>query len=352
MRFLSDYTEVYFTGLDKPFDVYSTFVEFTIPYVNIDVSIKFYGLIIAFGFLLAVLFGGRLAYKWKIDLNKMLDILLYGTVGGIIGARLYYVIFEWSYYSHHLSEIPQIWQGGLAIYGGLIGGIFAAYFTCKKNDMNFYKLLDICSMSFLIGQGIGRWGNFANQEAFGTNTSMPWGMQSNKTINYLMENFSTFEEKGISVSPTLPVHPTFLYESVWCIIGFFVIYYICRRHYKFAGQLILWYGVIYGSERAIVEGFRTDSLYIPNTTIRISQILSAVIAVLCVAILISKYFELKKSPKPYSPIEVLPPEKDYDVGLSDEEKTKELNERKKIKNIQKKNNKEKYKKEKDDGTDN
>ena len=99
MRFLSDYCEVYFTALENPVNVYSTFVEFTIPIVNIDVSIKFYGLIIAFGFLLAVLFGGRLAYKWKIDLNKMLDVLLYGTIGGIIGARLYYVVFEWDYYS-------------------------------------------------------------------------------------------------------------------------------------------------------------------------------------------------------------------------------------------------------------
>ncbi len=335
MRFLSDYCEVYFTALENPVNVYSTFVEFTIPFVNIDVSIKFYGLIIAFGFLLAVLFGGRLAYKWKIDLNKMLDVLLYGTIGGIIGARLYYVVFEWDYYSQHLSEIPQIWNGGLAIYGGLIGGILAGYFTCKKIDLNFYKLLDMCSMSFLIGQGIGRWGNFANQEAFGTNTTMPWGMFSNKTSAYLLENYAVFEEKGINVDPSLPVHPTFLYESVWCIIGFFIIYYICRRHYKFAGQLILWYGVIYGSERAIVEGFRTDSLYIPGTAIRISQLLSAILAVLCAAILISKHFELKKNPVKYSPVEVLPPEKDYDTGTSDEEKTREINARKKIVKAQK-----------------
>lgn len=335
MRFLTDYSEVYFTFLDKPISVYSTFVEFTIPYFNIDVSIKFYGLIIAFGFLLAVLFGGRLAYKWKIDLNKMLDVLLFGTIGGIIGARLYYVIFEWDYYSQHLSEIPQIWNGGLAIYGGLIGAVLVGYFVCKKVDINFLKLLDMCSMSFLIGQGIGRWGNFANQEAFGTNTDMPWGMFSNKISSYMIENYAFFEEKGISVDPSMPVHPTFLYESLWCIIGFFIIYYICRRHYKFAGQLILWYGVVYGCERAIVEGFRTDSLYIPNTSIRISQILSAVIAVLCAAILISKYFELKKNPVSFSPVEVLPPEKDYDAGQSDEEKTEEINRRRLVKKTQK-----------------
>ena len=142
MKFLTDYTAVTFTGIDKAFNVYSTFVEFTLPVVNIDVSIKFYGLIIAFGFLLAVLFGGRMAYKWKIDLNKMLDVLLYGTIGGIVGARLYYVLFEWDYYSHHLSEIPKIWNGGLAIYGGLIGAILVAYFTCRKIDLNFLKFID------------------------------------------------------------------------------------------------------------------------------------------------------------------------------------------------------------------
>lgn len=346
MRFLTDYTEVYFTWLEKPVSVYSTFVEFTVPYFNIDVSIKFYGMIIAFGFLLAVLFGGRLAYKWKIDLNKMLDVLLYGTVGGILGARLYYVAFEWSYYSKHPSEILQIWNGGLAIYGGLIGGILMAYFACKKIDLNFYKLLDMCSMSFLIGQGIGRWGNFTNQEAFGTNTKMPWGMMSNKTSAYLMQNYAALEEKGINIEPAGPVHPTFLYESLWCIIGFFIIFYIMRRHYKFAGQLILWYGVIYGSERAIVEGFRTDSLYIPDTNIRISQILSAVIAVLCVAVLISKHFELKKNPVKYSPVETLPKSRDYDIGMSDEEKTEELNERRKIKKVQREKIKAKENKKK------
>ncbi len=348
MRFLTDYSEVYFNFLEKPIGVYSTFVEFTIPYFNIDVSIKFYGLIIAFGFLLAVLFGGRLAYKWKIDLNKMLDVLLFGTIGGIVGARLYYVLFEWDYYSQHLSEIPQIWNGGLAIYGGLIGAVLVGYFVCKKEGVNFLKLLDMCSMSFLIGQGIGRWGNFANQEAFGTNTNMPWGMYSNKISSYMIENFVFFEEKGINVDPALPVHPTFLYESLWCIAGFFIIWYICRRHYKFAGQLILWYGVIYGSERAIVEGFRTDSLYIPGTSLRISQILSAVIAVLCAAILISKYFELKKNPKAYSPVEILPPERDYEAGQSDEERTREINRRREIKKAQKKNIKAKEKGKKGD----
>lgn len=348
MKFLTDYTAVTFAGLDHTFNVYSTFVEFTLPIVNIDVSIKFYGLIIAFGFLLAVLFGGRVAYKWKIDLNKMLDVLLFGTIGGIIGARLYYVAFEWDYYSSHLAEIPQIWQGGLAIYGGLFGAIFAAYFTCRRIDLNFFKLLDMCGMSFLIGQGIGRWGNYANQEAFGTNTTMPWGMTSEKVVSYINANQTLFKEKGITVSADLPVHPTFLYESLWCIIGFFIIYYIYKNHYKFAGQLILCYGIIYGAERAVVEGFRTDSLYIANTDIRISQLLSGIIALLCLAILIAKLVELKKYPKEYNPVEVLPAELDYvteDEKKEKKEKVKQANKKAAKTMLKKKKEEEKNLKE-------
>lgn len=330
MSFLTDYTEVTFTGISHSFNVYSTLVEFTLPYFNIDISIKFYGVIIAFGFLLAVLFGGRIAYKWKIDLNKMVDVLIFGTIGGIIGARLYYVLFEWEYYKHNLAEIPQIWNGGLAIYGGLIGGLLAAFFTCRKNGLNFFKLLDMCAMSFLIGQGIGRWGNYTNQEAFGTNTKMPWGMYSAKVEAYLVEHEAELAARGIQVDSLSPVHPTFLYESIWCILGFLVIYYIMKKHYKFAGELILCYGVIYGAERAVVEGFRTDSLYLADTNIRISQLLSAVIALLCLTILIVKLIELKKNPVPYNPVEELPADKDYEVQDKAEERHQDRASRKNI----------------------
>ena len=227
MQFFTDYTAVRFTGIDHIFDVYSTFCEFSL--FGKEFSIKFYGVIIAFGFLLAVLFGGRMAYKWKLDLNKMLDILLFGTIGGILGARLYYVLFEWEYYRVHLAEIPQIWHGGLAIYGGLIGGILAAYFTCRHNGLNFLKLLDLAGMSFLIGQGIGRWGNYANQEAFGTNTEGFLGMSSSKVTDYIYAHESEVLAKGITMDPSLPVHPTFLYESIWCIFSFFVLYLIFKK---------------------------------------------------------------------------------------------------------------------------
>ncbi len=294
MRFLTDYTAVEFPKLGWKFDIYANLVEFTIPGWDIDVTIRFYGVIIAFGFILAVLFGGRMAYKWKMDLNKMLDVLLYGTVAGIIGARLYYVIFEWDSYKDNLLSIFKIWEGGLAIYGGIIGGIAAAYFVCRKNGLNFLKLLDLFGMSVLIGQGIGRWGNFTNQEAFGVNTELPWGMWSEKVSEYISANYSTLVSNGIEMDASKPVHPTFLYESLWCLLGFVILYIVCRNFRKFDGQLILGYGVIYGLERAVVEGLRTDSLYIAHTNIRVSQILSLLIAVLCLTITIVKFVQIHR----------------------------------------------------------
>lgn len=294
MRFLTDYTAVEFPKLGWKFDIYANLVEFTIPGWDIDVTIRFYGVIIAFGFILAVLFGGRMAYKWKMDLNKMLDVLLYGTVAGIIGARLYYVIFEWDSYKNDLLSVFKIWEGGLAIYGGIIGGILAAYFVCKKNGLNFLKLLDLFGMSVLIGQGIGRWGNFTNQEAFGTNTDLPWGMWSEKVADYINTNYATLFANGIDMDSSSPVHPTFLYESIWCLLGFLILYIVCKRFRKFDGQLILGYGVIYGLERTVVEGLRTDSLYIAHTNVRVSQLLSLVIAVLCLTITIVKFIQLHR----------------------------------------------------------
>lgn len=344
MQFLTDYTAVKFTGLDHVFNVYSTLCEFTV--FGHEVTVKFYGVIIAFGFLLAVLFGGRMAYKWKLDLNKMLDILLFGTIGGIVGARLYYVAFEWDYYSRHLSEIPQIWEGGLAIYGGLIGGILAAFLVCRHNGLNFLKLLDLAGMSFLIGQGIGRWGNYANQEAFGTNTTMPWGMTSDKVARYISTHQSEFAEKGITMDASVPVHPTFLYESLWCIASFIIIYIICKKAYKFSGQLILCYGILYGAERAVVEGLRTDSLYIGTTSLRVSQVLSMVLVFICAAILIAKLVELKKHPVPFSPVETLPAELDYSL---EDEKAEKREKSRQVKKAKEAKNKMLEKKQKEEG---
>ncbi len=302
-----DSAVVYFTGIDRGFTVSSILAQFNL--FGNDVTIRWYGAIIAFGFLLAVLFGGRTAYKWKMSLDKMIDVLIYGTIFAIIGARLYYCIFEWDRYKDNPLEIFAIWNGGLAIYGGIIGGIAAAFVVCKIRKLNFYNLLDIAGMSLLIGQGIGRWGNFANQEAFGTNTDLPWGMWSKKTALYIMDHQDVFAEKGITMDPDLPVHPTFLYESIWCIVGFFVLFFITKKLRIFSGQTFLCYGIWYGTGRTIIEGFRTDSLYVGDTTIRVSQLLSFAIVMVCLVMLIVLTVKYKKNPQPIDGIDFFMEEK-------------------------------------------
>ncbi|MCR5484887.1 MAG: prolipoprotein diacylglyceryl transferase [Clostridiales bacterium] len=274
--------EVYFKGLEHVFHVRQVLAEFSL--FGHEFTIRWYGAIIAFGFILSALYGGRIAYTWKMSLEKMVDVLIYGTFGGIIGARLYYCIFEWSYYGSHPLDIIKIWNGGLAIYGGIIGGLLAAVITCRVRKLDFFNLLDCIGMTLMIGQGIGRWGNFANQEAFGTNTNLPWGMKSALTREYIISHKFELVSRGINMDPDGFVHPTFLYESLWCLLGVLVLYFIGRKFRKFKGQMILCYGVWYGLERAVVEGLRTDSLYMGS--IRVSQLLSAILVVICAAVLI------------------------------------------------------------------
>lgn len=320
--------------------------EFTVSKV-LDLGftqVRWYGAIIAFGFLLAVLFGGRVAYVWKINLDKMIDVLLFGTMGAIVGARLYYVAFEWDYYSQNLAKIPQIWEGGLAIYGGIIGGILAAYIVCKVEKLNFYNLLDMVGMSLLIGQGIGRWGNYANQEAFGTITYKNFGMMSDTVIEYIKAHPSSFGLEGVDniaeyiAENDLYVHPTFFYESVWCILGFFVLYIILKKFRKFSGQLFLTYGVWYGLERMIVEGMRTDSLFIGDTSIRVSQALSFAIVIVCGTLLVLKLIKYTKNPQPIEGVDYFPPKTEKEL-IAERKKQEKKNKRQQMKQMSIKNGK-------------
>lgn len=303
---------VKFAGIAKEFSVSNT--------INLGfTTVRWYGAIIAFGFLLAVLFGGRIAWKWKINLDKMIDVLLFGTIGGILGARLYYVAFKWDYYSHNLSDIFKIWEGGLAIYGGIIGGLLAAFIVCKVEKLNFFNLLDMASMSLLIGQGIGRWGNYANQEAFGSITYKNWGMMSDTVAEYISKNAAYFNLENVGdvkeyiAQNNLYVHPTFFYESVWCLLGFLVLYLIMRKRRKFSGQLFLCYGVWYGFERMVVEGLRSDSLYVGNSSIRVSQVISAVLMLVSLVLLVSLYIKFTKHPKPIEGIDFFPPKSEKEL---------------------------------------
>ena len=264
---MHDFTVVEFPKLGWSFNVPSILADFTIPGINLHLTIHWYGVIIAFGFLLAVLLGGRMAYKWKMSLDKMVDVLIFGT------------------------------------FGGIIGGLLAAWAVCHFNKLNFRNLLDIGAISLLLAQGIGRWGNYMNQEAFGCNTDLPWGMTSSKVVSYLTAHQADFAANGITVDPALPVHPTFLYESIWCILGCLVLYLICQKFRKFSGQIILCYGVWYGLERMVVEGLRTDSLYIPGTNMRVSQWLSGALVIVCAALLVYFLIRAKKNPKPIEGID-------------------------------------------------
>lgn len=296
MTFSPDKTEVFFKFLgDHSIKVSSIFCQISLPFMSEPLTIRWYGVIIAFGLTCAVLFGGRKAYVWKININKMIDILIYGLIAGVIGARAYYVISQWSAYADNPISALYVWEGGLAIYGGLIGGVIAAIIVCIVEKVNIPNLLDLCGMSFLIGQGIGRWGNFANQEAFGANTDLPWGMFSSVTQTHMAQLIAEGRATG---DPSGYVHPTFLYESVWCLLSFAFLYWFCQKKRKFSGQIFLLYGMLYGLERAVVEGLRTDSLYIGNTGIRVSQLVSIILCAVCAVLFTILTVKYTKHPKP------------------------------------------------------
>ena len=239
-----------------------------------SIKVYWYGILIACGLLLSVCYAWFSAPRYKVDRVKLMNCVLVGVVTGIIGARLYYVLFSWNDYKDNLIRVFYIHEGGLAIYGGIIGALIGGLIMAKIQNMKFLPILDITMISFLIGQGIGRWGNFMNQEAFGTVTDLPWAMMSEGT--------------GMQ-----PVHPCFLYESLWCLLGFVLLHFYGKYRQRYPGQIFFMYLVWYGCERMIVEGLRTDSLYLPfklfGMDIRVSQVLSAALFITGVVFLIINF---------------------------------------------------------------
>ena len=238
-------------------------VMFKIPGTNF--SIYWYGFLIAVGILLAMLYGFRKMKPAGIDPDRATDAVISGFIGAIIGARAYYIAFNedvsW-------SEFFNYRDGGLAIYGGIIGAIVVGGIVVKLRGLKLSAMLDVTAPCFLIGQCIGRWGNFVNQEAFGSNTDAPWGMMSYSTMHYIGQNF---DELGGQVSSYAPVHPCFLYESLWCALCFVILHFYFK-HRKFDGEIFLMYAGLYGLGRFFIEGTRTDSLYIAN--IKVSQLVA------------------------------------------------------------------------------
>ena len=230
--------------------------------------VYWYGIIIALGFILAVIYAMKSAPKFGLDPDKLMNCIIVGIICGIVGARAYYVIFyPGDMYLKDPSRIFGIHDGGLAIYGGVIGGLLGGCITAKVCKQKISSVLDIASLGFLIGQGIGRWGNFINQEAFGIQTTLPWGMVSENTGN-------------------VPVHPCFFYESMWCLLGFVLLHFYSRKLRRYDGQIFLLYLLWYGVERFFVEGLRTDSLLIPGLPLRVSQVLAGVLVIFSAVVLI------------------------------------------------------------------
>ena len=227
-----------------------------------------YGVIIACGFLLAVAYAyRRCENEFGISQNDFTDVLLFGVPLGIVGARIYYIVFFGNY--HTLADMVKIWEGGLAIYGGIIAAVITILVVCRVKKISALAVLDVVSFGLLIGQCIGRWGNFMNREAFGYETEI-------------------FCRMGLTLDGvTIYVHPTFLYESLWNLVGFLGLHFWSKRHERrFDGQIFLMYIAWYGLGRVWIEGLRTDSLYIAGTAIRVSQALAGVTFIAATAAII------------------------------------------------------------------
>lgn len=263
-----------------------------------NLEIQWYGILITLGLVLAVLYCFPRMKRFGIDSDRAVDAVIGGVIGGIVGARAYYVIFNWSEYKGDIKEILNTRGGGLAIYGGLIGAVLVGLLICKIRKVKMLPMLDIAVLGFLIGQGIGRWGNFVNQEAFGANTDSLFGMTGGR-IQADLAWESTYMagdmyQKGTEVFADYAVHPCFLYESLWCILGFVLLSLWSKRR-KYDGQIFIMYLGWYGAERFFVEGLRTDSLMLGN--IRVSQMLSAVLFAVSVILQIVFFFRRRRDPE-------------------------------------------------------
>lgn len=215
------------------------------------IDIAWYGILISLGILFGIAVATYRAKKEGLYNDVIMDMALIAVPAAIIGARAYYVIFSWDFYSKNPREILNIRQGGLAIHGAIIAGVLAGYLFCRYKKIGFWTLADICAPSIILGQAIGRWGNFVNQEAHGGPTNLPWGIEVN----------------GVKV------HPTFLYESLWNFGVFgFLLYYSKKK--KYDGQIFILYLILYSIARYFIEGLRTDSLMFGP--FRVAQLISIV----------------------------------------------------------------------------
>ena len=270
-----------FPKLNLEFNVKST--AFTV----FGASVTWYGVLITLGMMLAMIYGFSRMRKFGIDSDRAIDGVIGGVIGAIIGARCYYVLFHLDEYSGNWRGVLNIRQGGLAIYGGIIGALLVGSVVCKLRKVRLLPMFDLTALGLLIGQCIGRWGNFTNHEAFGGNTDGLFGMTSDRISRWIANNCDPAQ-----VDPAFPVHPCFLYESAWCLLGFVLLHIISKKWRKFDGQIFLMYIVWYGAGRFFIEGLRTDSLYLG--TVKISQAVALLSVVVGLVLLIIGFSRTKR----------------------------------------------------------
>lgn len=285
------YTLISFPGLGLELDPPST--------IQLGpLTIHFYGLIIAVGMLLAVLYASKRSKEFGLKEDNLIDGVLWVTPFAIICARLYYCIFEWDQYASNPISILYIWNGGLAIYGGVLGAVIGLSVFCKVRKIKATAMMDVVALGLLIGQSVGRWGNFMNREAFGAPTDSFLRMGLYDTATGAVEYY----------------HPTFLYESLWNFVGFLLLHFLSKKR-KYDGQVALGYVAWYGLGRAFIEGLRMDSLY--WGPFRVSQVLAGVSCVAAVAVLLWQGF------RPHDPTKMLvnqvSPEKSQEAPKAEDE---------------------------------
>ena len=274
--------EIWFPNLGIKIDSLSR-VAFSI----FGLDVYWYGVLIGGGILLCTYLAMRYMKKIGGNSDDVMDFMLYGIIFFIIGARLYYVAFSWDTYKDNLLDIFNTREGGLAIYGGIIAALIFGVLYVRKRKLSFWKLADVMIPYVPLGQAIGRWGNFFNREAFGGYTDGLFAMRyqlsqvsaGNLTKDVLAH---TVVENGVEY---IQVHPTFLYESVWNI-GVFITLILLRKSGKFSERMLAWYLILYGAGRVWIEGLRTDSLYLFNTGIRVSQALSMAMIIIGIVMLV------------------------------------------------------------------
>lgn len=234
------------------------------------VTVRWYGLLIALALLIGILGGTRAVRRHGIDEDDFLSVIMVAIICAFVGARLYYVVFNWRYYGANPGEIIAIWHGGLAIHGGILGGVLAMWVMCRHYHIAFWELADIAAPFLALGQAIGRWGNFFNQEAYGAmvdKAQVPWAIYIEATGAYH--------------------HPTFLYESLWDLLVFILLYGLGRQVFAKQGDVALGYFMLYSVGRFMVEGLRTDSLMLGP--LRMAQVMSLILFIGALALMIYRH---------------------------------------------------------------